>query len=97
MPKKKDDIIDFLARSRDSKFNTIEKGVINKLYIQCINTIKIFNDNNKTECIFEVPMFIPDYPLYKVEDISLKLLAILKKKGFTCNSMSYNKIYIKWK
>lgn len=97
MPKKKDDIIDFLARSRDSKFNNIEKELINKLYIQCINTIKIFNDNNKTECIFEVPIFIPNYPLYNIEDISLKLLSILKKKGFICNSLSHNKIYIKWK
>lgn len=97
MPKKKDDIIDFLAKSRNSKYNNIEKELLNKLYIQCINTIKIFNDANKTECIFEIPIFIPNAPLYNIDEVALKLLGVLKKKGFVCNSISHNKLYIKWK
>lgn len=97
MPKKGDNIIDFLAKSRDQKYNNIEKELMDKLYIQCVNMIKIFNDNNKTECIFEVPIFIPNYPLYNIEEITPKLAQILKKKGFVCNILSKNKIYIKWK
>lgn len=96
-PKKNNDnIIAFLKKERANKYDDIEKNILNELYKICINTIKIINESNKTEYIYEVPSFIPDYPLYNIEDISIKLNKILKKKGFSTTYIPINKIYIKW-
>jgi hypothetical protein len=95
MPKN-NDIIDLLKKQRQNKFQSIEKDIINDIYIQCINTIKIYNENNITQCIYEIPCMLPNRPLYDTDDITRKFINILKRKNFKASYISKNKIYIEW-
>ena len=54
------------ARKKElSKFETFDK-----ILQRCHNKIKLYAENRKTECVYEIPGFIIGVPLFDVNELS---------------------------
>ena len=80
------------ARKKElSKFETFDK-----ILQRCHNKIKLYAENRKTECIYEIPEFIIGVPLYNINELKEYLISSLNKNGFILNQIPPNWIYISW-
>ena len=61
-------------RKELKKFETFDK-----ILQRCHNKIKLYAQNRKTECIYEVPGFIIGVPIYDIEELKEYLISSLKK------------------
>ena len=78
-------------RKELKKFETFDK-----ILQRCHNKIKLYAQNRKTECIYEVPGFIIGVPIYDIEELKEYLISSLKKNGFILKQFPPNWIYISW-
>lgn len=51
---------------------------------------------NKDNCVYQIPIFIPGKPLYDLYETTLIVKKILKECGFVCKIIYANNIYISW-
>lgn len=75
-------------KSRNSIYHLITK--------KCFTKIKETHNNNNTFCFFNLPEYIPGYPLYNMTECILYILKKLKEKGFSCRYVDSYIIYISW-
>jgi hypothetical protein len=78
-------------RTELKKFETFDK-----ILQRCHNKIKLYAQNKKTECIYNIPEFIIGVPLYDINELSEYLLSSLNKNGFILKQIPPNYIYISW-
>ena len=78
-------------RKELKKFETFDK-----ILQRCHNKIKLYAQNRKTECIYEVPSFILGVPLFDIEELKEYLMSSLNKNGFILKQIPPNWIYISW-
>ena len=80
------------ARRKElKKFETFDK-ILQRSH----NKIKLYAENHKTECIYEVPEFIIGVPLYNIEDLKRYLIELLRKDGFQLIYIDPNWLFITW-
>ena len=80
------------ARRKElKKFETFDK-----ILQRCHNKIKLYAQNRKTECIYEVPGFIIGVPIYDINELKEYLISSLNKNGFILKQFPPNWIYISW-
>ena len=80
------------ARKKElSKFETFDK-----ILQRCHNKIKLYAENRKTECVYEIPGFIIGVPLFDVNELREYLVSSLNKNGFILKQIPPNYIYISW-
>jgi len=60
------------------------------------NKIKLYAENRKTECVYEIPGFIIGVPLFDVNELREYLVSSLNKNGFIIKQIPPNYIYISW-
>ena len=75
-------------KSRNSIYHLITK--------KCFTKIKETHNNNNTFCFFNLPEYIPGYPLFNMTECVLYLLNILQERGFSCRYVDGYIIYITW-
>ena len=78
--------------SKDKSRNNIYHFITKK----CFAKIKETHNNNITYCFFNLPEYIPGYPLYNMTECVLYILKKLKEKGFSCRYVDSFIIYISW-
>ena len=75
--------------------NKLKDKIYNKIYNRIEHKIKLTSAVNLYECWYDVPEFIFNIPLYKLEDCILYLVTQLKKNEFKINRKN-NILYISW-
>lgn len=63
---------------------------------KCFDKIKETSENNQLYCFYNIPEYIPGFPLFNMTDCVLYLLNILKEKGFICRYVDNYILYITW-
>lgn len=93
-PLKKSSLISELKKARVS--NTQE--MIKKThYESIINNIKEANARySKTDIVYTIPIFLPGYPLYNLEEIISYISNKLKREGFEVRRLDTYNLYISW-
>ena len=85
------DLYESARRKELKKFETFDK-----ILQRCHNKIKLYAENHKIECIYEVPEFIIGVPLYNIEDLKRYLIELLRKDGFQLIYIDPNWLFITW-
>ena len=75
--------------------NKLKDKIYNKIYNRIEHKIKLTSTQNLYECWYEVPEFIFNIPLYKLEDCILYLVTQLQKNEFKIKRTN-NILYISW-
>ena len=75
--------------------NKLKDKIYNKIYNRIERKIKLTSALNLYECWYDVPEFILNIPLYKLEDCILYLVTLLNKNEFKINRIN-NILYISW-
>lgn len=92
----KDDFLKQLHKER--QFITNQNNEIIQFILDlCLKNIKMLNSSAITSFIYDVPVFLPGFPLYKIDEISIAVNKKLKKIGLKTLYIEPNKIYISWK
>lgn len=73
-----------------------EKVVLHTIYDRVKNRINIVAKNRNQACVYEIPIFIPGYPLTNVDKTMKYLLKKLIKEGFYAIQIDSVNIYIAW-
>jgi hypothetical protein len=68
-----------------------------KYYSRCFETIKILNNKNMTDMIFDVPDKVPECPDYNPIDCMDFIESKLKEKYMDIYRINYKTIFITWK
>tara|TARA_Y200000002_G_C22540669_1_gene603824 strand:- start:17 stop:460 length:444 start_codon:yes stop_codon:yes gene_type:complete len=72
----------------------------NKIYFiitkKCFEKIKETSTNDQKYCFYQVPEYIPGYPLYNMTECILYLMNVLKERGFLYRYIDKYIIYISW-
>jgi len=87
--------IDDLYKTAKKK-ELVKYETFDKILIKCHNRIKLYADNRKTECIYNIPSFIIGIPLYDVDDLQEYIVSSLKKNGLVVKEYTNNWIFISW-
>ncbi len=58
--------------------------------------IKLAAGNNETDCLFDIPAFLPDAPPYAPQRMKMDLIRHFRGKGFYCKHADSTTIYISW-
>lgn len=91
---KKETLISELKKERSSN---IQEMIKKSHYNSVINNIKEANKAySKTSIVHTVPLFLPGYPLYNLEEIISYLINKLKKEGFQVKRLDTYNLYINW-
>ena len=80
------------SQNRYLKRIKIYDSIIEKIQIR----IKIIASNNLNNFIYEVPEFIPGYPIYNIEQCCNYIIQKLKEHDFIVSYKSPNILYISW-
>ena len=80
--------------ARKKELNKFE--IFDKILQRCHNKIKLYAQNKKTECIYEIPSFILGVPLYDIKELKEYILSSLNKNGFILKQFPPNWIFISW-
>ena len=75
--------------------NKLKDKIYNKIYNRIEHKIKLTSTQNLYECWYDVPEFIFNIPLYKLEDCILYLVTQLQKNEFKIKRTN-NILYISW-
>jgi hypothetical protein len=70
--------------------------IYEKISEKCFNKIKETSNNEVNYCFFQIPEYIPGYPIFNMTDCVMYLLEILYKKGFKAKYCDKYLIYISW-
>lgn len=74
----------------------LKNKIYNKIYKRIEHKITISSASNLYECWYEVPEFIYNIPLYKIDDCMIYLVKQLIKNEFKVDRNN-NILYISWK
>lgn len=78
-------------RKELNKFQTFDK-----ILVKCHNRIKLYAENHKTECLYQIPPFIVGIPLYNINELQEYIVSALKNNGFLIKEYTYNWLFISW-
>ena len=79
------------------KKKLIMKELYRYLYNLAKKTIILYVENNKCECIYNIPFMIFGYPRYKIKDVSKYIIKKLNKNGIkNILFIEPNYLYINW-
>lgn len=67
-----------------------------KILLKCHNRIKLYSENKKTECLYQIPKFIMGIPLYNIDELKEYIVNALKKNGFLIKEYNDYWIFISW-
>jgi hypothetical protein len=84
-----------LIQQQQDKDKSKDK-IFKKIYKRIESRIQTASNANLSECWYEVPEFIYNIPLYKIENCIKYLINKLKHDGFVVKSQN-NIIHISWK
>jgi hypothetical protein len=70
--------------------------IYEKISEKCFNKIKETSNNEVHYCFFQIPEYIPGYPIFNITDCIMYLLEILYKKGFKARYCDKYVIFISW-
>jgi hypothetical protein len=81
-------------RSPAKTYSAIYKKILSK----CHEKIRKINKRTTSrECHYEIPIFLPGYPMYDIKEAKGFVLHHLNKNGILAESVGETKIYISWK
>jgi hypothetical protein len=63
---------------------------------KCFKRIKEVADNEQTYTFYQLPEYIPGYPLYNMTECVMYVLEILHEKGFHARYVDHFILYISW-
>ena len=70
--------------------------IYEKISSKCFNKIKETSNNEVNYCFFQIPEYIPGYPIFNMTECALYLLEILYQKGFKAKYCDKYLIFITW-
>jgi len=73
-----------------------EKVVLHTVWDRLVNRVKLSMRSRSSACIFEIPGFIPGYPLTNIPKTMDYLLKKLRNEGLLGIQVSPSCIYIAW-
>lgn len=73
-----------------------ESLILNTVLDKARNRILNSAKNGASYCYYEVPEFIPGYPLINIEKTMIFLYKELTKENFTCYPVTESVLYITW-
>lgn len=79
-------------RKRYEKYKKIFSIVLDK----CHQKIMATGSQMQTECIFEIPKYIPGMPLFDNKECMMYVLTQIKQNGFRVQVLTHTSIYISW-
>jgi len=87
-----------LLRKERSKLTGSDEYIFEKVYNLCIDHIKWINIKGlQTQCVFQIPVFIPGVPLYNLTECAHYISRKLIKSGFSeANFNPPDKLFISW-
>jgi len=63
---------------------------------KCFKRIKEVADNEQTYTFYQLPEYIPGYPLYNMTECVMYVLDVLHEKGFHARYVDHFIVYISW-
>ena len=85
------ELYDSSKKKELAKFETFDKIVL-----RAHNRIKLYADNNKLACLYNIPNIIIGYPLFDRDELQNYLISSLKKNGLIIKEYPNYWIYISW-
>jgi len=70
--------------------------IYEKISAKCFNKIKETANNEVTYCFFQMPEYIPGYPIYNMTECIMYLIDLLHEKGFKARYCDKFLIFISW-
>jgi len=71
-----DELYNSAKRKELKKYETFDK-----ILLRCHTRIKLYAENRKTECLYQIPQFIIGVPLYNVSELQEYIVRALKNNG----------------
>jgi hypothetical protein len=89
--------LDQLKKEERNTFNT-QKKIFKLILSRCHDRIKKRNrDTDLRECYYEVPIMLPGYPGYNLNEVCRFIVVSLGQNGLKAQVVDTGKIYISWK
>ncbi len=86
---------------RHEQLMELKKQTYDKLYIRCLNTIKLTANTGELVCCFEIPSFLfgSEYPLINIESCANYIMNKLAKSNKNIRTVFVhpNIIFIDWR
>lgn len=74
-----------------------KKQIYKLILAKCHEKIKRTNSTtDNRECYYEIPIFLPGYPVYSTEEAKAFVLNELSLNGLDSSDLGVNRIYISW-
>lgn len=70
--------------------------IYEKIAAKCFTKIKDTANNEITYCFFQMPEYIPGYPIYNMTECIMYLIDLLHEKGFKARYCDKFMIFISW-
>lgn len=70
--------------------------IYEKIAEKCFNKIKETSNNEIAYCFFQIPEYIPGYPIYNMTECIMYLINLLHEKGFKARYCDKFMIFISW-
>ena len=70
--------------------------IYEKIAAKCFTKIKDTSNNEITYCFFQMPEYIPGYPIYNMTECIMYLIDLLHEKGFKARYCDKFMIFISW-
>jgi hypothetical protein len=70
--------------------------IYEKIAAKCFAKIKDTANNEITYCFFQMPEYIPGYPIYNMTECIMYLIDLLHEKGFKARYCDKFMIFISW-
>ena len=86
-----DELYNSAKRKELKKYETFDK-----ILLRCHTRIKLYAENRKTECLYQIPQFIIGVPLYNVGELQEYIVRALKNNGLLVKEYTHNWIFISW-
>jgi hypothetical protein len=86
-----DELYNSAKRKELKKYETFDK-----ILLRCHTRIKLYAENRKTECLYQIPQFIIGVPLYNVSELQEYIVRALKNNGLLVKEYTHNWIFISW-
>jgi len=79
-------------KEKESRRLKIYENISNK----CFKKIKETANNEQTYCFFQMPEYMPGYPIYNMTECTMFILNLLHEKGFKARYCDSFIIFISW-
>jgi hypothetical protein len=84
-----------LKKERESLLKT-QVDTFEKVFEQCLKSIKFLNKNGKTSMVYEIPVFVSGCPLVDQRECGKFLVQKLKELKLNVNTLKETKLFIDW-